>query len=110
MHEDLVRLGVFACVKVRECEQFVIASHAVVNQPESLTLEQSRLKIHRGDVERIARPIASRIALVDVPKPVELSVRVLQQLGAGAGRIERLAIRVGPGFRLRPFPPAVGRE
>ena len=82
---DLARLAIFAAVRTVQHQDLVFTGLPVVNKNEAIPYQKPAVPVHFAHIDRIPRPVASRVRRADMAKPVQLSVRMPQQLGAGAG-------------------------
>src|SRR5580700_4013607 len=96
MHSDLPRLSILAAVRTVQHQDLAFTRLPVINTYKAVPHQQPAVLIHFAQVYRITRPVAARIGCADMAKPVQLSVRMPQQLGAGAGREEWIAALIGP--------------
>jgi len=78
MNGDLTRLAVFAAIKAVQYQDLVFARLTVVHENKAVSHQKSAVPIHLAHIDRITRPVTSRVRGVDMAEPVQLSVRMPQ--------------------------------
>ena len=99
--------AVFTSIERVDHKDLVIARLTVVDGDQGVADEQTAGIVDLAEDNRISWAIAARIGRRNMAHPVELAIRMSEELRAGAGRKERLAGRECPWLRCRPMPPAI---